>query len=168
MGLRAVARKVRRVPGPRLPAAQVPRAAADATGRLRSTDADAEGGVNVTREDVEHAQREATELGTWEARRFAEQLLQVFRKQNVERAEVRLDRAFPGRRELIGDLLHEPPALSGFNRTAWRISDLREALLRQNISENMFFMFFERKFYALTIFDARVQSEGFFDFYIWD
>jgi transposase len=40
----------------------------------------------------------------------------------------------PAIRDALFKLLHEPPALSGFNRTAWRISDLREALLRQNIS----------------------------------
>ena len=40
----------------------------------------------------------------------------------------------PAIRDAIFKLLHEPPSLSGFNRTTWRMADLREALLKQEIS----------------------------------
>lgn len=30
-------------------------------------------------------------------------------------------------------LLHEPPSLSGFNRTSWRLDDLRQALLTKGL-----------------------------------
>ena len=30
-------------------------------------------------------------------------------------------------------LLHEPPSLSGFNRTSWRLDDLRQALFKKEL-----------------------------------